>query len=113
MKRLLFKKRPAPVVPHQRLPSLKLCLLLDAIGCLSFLIPVFGELFDIIWAPISAALFYRLFGGGKRGMLGGLFSFVEEIIPGLDFIPTFTIAWCLAFAKRHKHTTFIFRPFSR
>lgn len=26
-------------------------------------------------------------------MLGGIFSFLEEISPGLDFIPTFTIAW--------------------
>jgi len=33
---------------------------------------------------------------GKRfGALGGIFSFLEEISPGLDFIPTFTIAWLI------------------
>jgi hypothetical protein len=113
MKRLLFKKRSEPVVLQKPLPSLKLCLLLDAIGCVFIFVPFVGELFDILWAPVSAFLFYRLFGGGKRGILGGVFSFVEEVIPGLNFIPTFTIAWCMAFAKRHKNTTFVFRPFSR
>ena len=37
---------------------------------------------------------------GKRfGALGGIFSFLEEISPGLDFIPTFTIAW---FIRKHE-----------
>jgi len=31
--------------------------------------------------------------GRRSGALGGIFSFLEEISPGLDFIPTFTIAW--------------------
>jgi hypothetical protein len=37
-------------------------------------------------------IFHGLF-GGWRGAPGGVFSFIEEILPGLDFIPTFTIAW--------------------
>jgi len=36
--------------------------------------------------------------GKKFGALGSIFSFLEEISPGLDFIPTFTIAW---FIKKH------------
>ena len=112
MRRLLFKKTASPVV-YKPMPSLKMCLLLDAIGCVFIFIPFFGELFDLIWAPISAFLFFRMFGGGKKGILGGLFSFVEEVIPGLNFIPTFTIAWVLEFAKRNKNATFTFRPFSR
>ena len=31
--------------------------------------------------------------GKKFGLFGGIFSFLEELIPGVDFIPTFTIAW--------------------
>ncbi len=31
--------------------------------------------------------------GKKFGVMGGVFSFIEELIPGIDFIPTFTIAW--------------------
>jgi len=74
------------------LPSLGFCLLMDAIGCATYAIPFFGEFGDIIWAPISAIIFYRAFGGWK-GAFGGLFNFIEEISPGLDFIPSFTIMW--------------------
>ena len=75
----------------KKLPDLKLCILLDAIGCLSYAIPFFGEFSDIIWAPLSGFIFYFLF-GNRLGAMGGVFSFIEEIIPGVDFIPTFTIS---------------------
>lgn len=61
----------------------------------SYLLPVLGEAFDFIWAPISGILFYFLFGMKKFGMLGGLFALIEEISPGFDIIPTFTIAWLI------------------
>lgn len=73
-------------------PSLLFCLAMDAIGMLTFVIPWFGEFGDIVWAPLSAIIFYTSF-GGKKGALGAVFSFMEEILPFLDFIPTFTIAW--------------------
>ena len=76
---------------------------MDVLGYASFAIPVVGELFDVIWAPISALVFFRMFGGTK-GMLGGAFSFFEELMPGLDFIPTFTIAWVLQYTRRKKNT---------
>ena len=75
------------------LPSLTTCIILDALGYTSYLIPVFGEVFDIIWAPISGISFFFLFGKNKFGLLGGVFAFLEELSPGLDLIPTFTIAW--------------------
>jgi hypothetical protein len=73
-------------------PSLLFCLAMDAIGMLTFAIPGMGEFGDILWAPISAIIFYASF-GGKKGALGAVFSFMEEILPFLDFIPTFTIGW--------------------
>ena len=77
----------------KKLPSLQLCLLMDAIGCIPFVVvPFLGQAFDIVWAPISAIIFYFLF-GGRKAMFGAAFSLVEEIIPGVNFIPTFTIAW--------------------
>ena len=79
------------------LPNLSLCIFLDIIGCVSYLLPFVGEAEDILWAPISGIIFYFMF-GKKMGLLGGIFSFLEEISPGLDFIPTFTIAW---FIKKH------------
>jgi len=61
----------------------------------SYLLPVIGETEDVLWAPLSAIIFYFLFGKKKFGLLGGVFSFLEEISPGFDFIPTFTIAWLI------------------
>jgi hypothetical protein len=75
-------------------PSLALCILMDLIGMATYTIPFLGEFADIIWAPLSGLIFYQMF-GGWRGALGGVFSFIEEILPGVDFIPTFTIAWFL------------------
>ncbi len=67
-------------------------LLFDAIGMLSFVIPGVGEFSDIIWAPISYWLLTRMY-AGKIGQISGIVSFVEEVLPGLDFIPTFTLTW--------------------
>lgn len=67
-------------------------LLFDFIGTLSFTIPLIGEFSDIIWAPISALLLKSMY-KGKIGTVGGIFAFIEEALPGLDFIPTFTLTW--------------------
>ncbi len=64
--------------------KLILSILLDAIGMIPFI--------DIVWAPLSGYLMTRLYKGTK-GKLAGVISFVEEIIPGTDFIPTFTLMW--------------------
>jgi hypothetical protein len=84
---------------RNRLPSISFCILFDIIGFASYLLPAFGEMEDLIWAPFSGVIFYFLFGKRKFGLLGGIFSFLEEISPGLDFIPTFTIAW---FIRKHE-----------
>ena len=87
----------APV--SQSLPSLATCIFMDLLGFISYGIPVLGELLDIVWAPVSALIFMKLF-GFRKGFLGGIFNFVEEALPGLDFIPTFTITWFIyAFKK--------------
>src|SRR5688500_16206332 len=88
-----------------KLPSLLFCLIIDAIGYLSFAIPGIGEFSDVIWAPISAIIFAKAFGGAK-GVFGGIFNFIEEAMPGLDVIPSFTIMWVLtnkvgAFGKKN------------
>ena len=35
-------------------------------------------------------------------MLGGIFSFIEELFPGVDLIPTFTIAWLIRKYEKDK-----------
>jgi hypothetical protein len=82
-------------------PSLIFCILMDVIGYASYAIPGLGELSDIVWAPISAIIFFIIFGGWK-GAFGGVFNFVEEILPGTDFIPTFTIAWLWQYFTSNK-----------
>lgn len=86
---------------NKPLPHIALCIILDIIGYASFSLPILGEVSDLIWAPLSGFIFYRLF-GGKMGMLGGGFSFIEEILPFTDFIPTFTIAWVMRYFTAKK-----------
>lgn len=81
--------------------SLLLCLLMDLIGYATYAVPVLGEFGDIIWAPISGLIFFRMFGGWK-GAVGGIFNFIEELMPGLDFIPSFTIMWVLKYYRQPK-----------
>ena len=95
-------------VKQKPLPSLPACILMDVIGSAVIVVPVLGEL---IWAPISALIFWRMFGFNK-GFLGGIFSFIEELIPGIDFIPTFTIMWFIQYAKRKKEN-FSVQSFTR
>lgn len=73
-------------------PTLLFCIAMDAIGMVSFIFPGLGEFTDIVWAPLSAFIFFRTF-GGKKGVIGGIISFIEEALPFIDIIPTFTIAW--------------------
>jgi hypothetical protein len=84
-----------------RQPSLLLCLVLDFIGMASYAVPFIGEFADIVWAPISGLLFFLLFGGWK-GAMGGMFSIIEEILPGTDAIPTFTIMWFMRNAENKR-----------
>lgn len=67
-------------------------LLFDGIGMLSFAIPFIGEFSDVVWAPLSAWLMTRMY-KGKIGQVAGVVSFIEEIIPGFDLIPSFTLMW--------------------
>lgn len=72
--------------------DLLLGILFDVIGMLTYVIPFIGEFADVIWAPISGLLMVWLY-KGIIGKIGGMISIVEELLPGLDFIPTFTLTW--------------------
>lgn len=84
--------------------SLLFCILMDFLGYASYAVPFLGEFADILWAPVSAFIFYRTFGGWK-GAFGGVFNFVEELMPGLDFIPTFTITWVWNYYRNRSKVT--------
>lgn len=78
---------------QKKYKKLLLGLLFDSIGMLSFVIPFIGEFSDIIWAPASAFLIFKMY-KGTEGKVAGIVSFVEEAgLFGTDFIPTFTLTW--------------------
>lgn len=75
-----------------KLPSIFVCVLLDIIGSITYIIPFVGEWGDVMWAPLSAFLYLRMF-GGKNGKIGSVVSLIEELLPFTDFIPTFTLGY--------------------
>lgn len=72
--------------------KLLLGILFDLVGMLSYVIPVLAEYTDIIWAPISAYLMISMY-KGTTGKVAGIISFIEEVFPFIDIIPTFTLTW--------------------
>ena len=78
-------------------------LLFDGIGMLSFAIPGIGEFSDVIWAPIAGWLMTRMY-KGRIGQAAGVFTFVEELIPGMDIVPSFTIMWIYTYLLSGKKT---------
>ncbi len=81
--------------------KLILSIILDALGYMSFIIPGIGEFSDIVWAPLSGYLMTRLY-KGKPGKIAGVITFVEEALPGLDVIPTFTLMWLYTYVFKKK-----------
>ena len=76
-------------------------LLIDVLGMLtsSWVFPVIGDFADIVWAPLTAWLMTRFY-KGNAGKIAGVATFVEEIIPGLDVIPSFTLMWMYTYVVR-------------
>lgn len=77
---------------HQKYKKLVIGIVLDAIGMASFTLPLVGEFSDVIWAPLSAYIMTRMY-KGMTGKVAGVVSVFEELAPGLDVVPTFTLTW--------------------
>ncbi|WP_298955601.1 hypothetical protein [uncultured Nonlabens sp.] len=70
-------------------------IILDLIGIAS--VPLgFTEILDLGWAPIAGYLMTRLY-PGKSGVTAGVLTTIEELMPGMDVIPSFTIMWCYTY----------------
>ena len=87
---------------EDKMRKLLLGLLLDGIGMISFSIPLVGEFSDVIWAPIAAFIMSQMY-KGRVGKVAGILTFVEEIVPFTDIIPSFTLTWIYTyyFQKRN------------
>jgi len=82
--------------------KLAISLLLDAVGYISFVFP----LFDIAWAPLAAYFMTRMY-KGRTGKIAGAIAFIEEAMPMLDVIPTFTLMWLYSYVFKSKEETII------
>eukprot|EP01135_Chromosphaera_perkinsii_P003139 Nk52_evm28s236 gene=Nk52_evmTU28s236 len=74
---------------HEKYYLLACALILDLIGLASYLLPVYGELFDGIWAWVSGYLTYKWFGVGW----GAILNTTEELLPFTDIVPGVLITW--------------------
>ena len=84
--------------------QLLLSLLFDSIGMFSYALPFLGEVtIDVIWAPISGIILASMY-KGTVGKVGGVISFLEELLPFTDVLPTFTLTWIYTyyFSKERK-----------
>jgi hypothetical protein len=87
-----IRKVAASNVGDLKTKKLVLGLLFDAIGMLTFAIPYIGEFADVVWAPLAGFLMTKMY-EGRVGKVAGILTFVEEIIPFTDVVPSFTITW--------------------
>ena len=67
-------------------------LVYDLAGMATVAIPVIGPFLDILWAPYAAKKMTELY-PGRKGKLASVLVFLEEILPGTDVIPTFTLMY--------------------
>jgi len=84
---------------------LAISILMDVLGIVtsSYVFPVLGDLGDVVWAPFAAWMMTRLY-KGNIGKAAGLFALIEEAVPGLDIIPTFTIMWLYTYVIKKQKT---------
>jgi hypothetical protein len=93
--------QPTIVKKSDKKTKLLLSLVFDGIGMLSYVVPVFAESIDVVWAPISGILLMLMY-KGTVGKIAGLFGAIEELIPFTDVIPTFTITWFYTYIIRRE-----------
>lgn len=87
-----IKMQDLNVVEDNRMSKLIIGLILDGIGMISFSIPLLGEFSDVIWAPIAGVIMTRMY-RGRVGKVAGILTFLEELLPFTDVIPSFTLTW--------------------
>ncbi|MEZ7500297.1 hypothetical protein QO200_16300 [Flavobacterium sp. Arc3] len=96
-----MEKEVIAVSRNTKKKNLLLGILFDAIGMLSFTVPMVGEFSDVIWAPVAAYLMTKMY-KGTAGKVGGVVTFIEEIFPFTDFIPSFTLMWFYSYVIKRE-----------
>ena len=68
----------------------------DVVGMATYAIPLVGPFLDLLWAPYASKKMSEMY-PGKKGKIASVLVFIEEILPGTDVIPTFTLMWLYTF----------------
>ena len=94
--------RPTPVhlcrviLPQESLwGKLVISLWIDLMGSASYHLPVVGEGVDIAWAPLQTLFIMAMYDDIAPNLK--YVSFVEEILPFTDIVPSATIGWLAEF----------------
>mgnify|MGYP005847802599 CR=1 FL=1 len=96
--------RPTPVsmarlvLPEHMWGRLAVSLCVDAIGSSSYLIPVLGEVLDCSWAVLQTAIIMAMYDTTTPQLK--YVSFLEEILPLTDVVPSATIGWACQFGPQ-------------
>ena len=97
--RLVYQTGPRPtpvsvaraISPKDRMGKLWMSLWMDLMGSASYLLPVVGEAFDIVWAPVQTVFIMAMYDPVAPSLK--YVSFLEEILPFTDVVPSATIGW--------------------
>jgi len=60
-----------------------------------------GDFADVVWAPLSAWIMTKMY-KGNAGKIAGAVTFIEEILPVSDIIPSFTLMWLYTYVFSKK-----------
>lgn len=74
----------------------------DVVGMATMAIPVIGPFLDMLWAPIASRKMLQMY-PGKKGKIMAAVTFLEEILPFTDVVPTFTLMWLYTFVWKTQH----------
>jgi hypothetical protein len=104
--RLIYETGPRPtpvsvariVLPKDLMGKLIVSLLIDLIGSSSYLLPFVGEGLDLAWAPTQTILIMAMYDTVTPSLK--YVSFVEEILPFTDVVPSATIGWLIEFGPQ-------------
>jgi len=77
---------------------LLISIVLDLLGMATYLLPMLGEVGDMVFAPIyGIAIFIMYRAKAIAATIGGLGGMIEELLPATDFIPSATLMWVYTF----------------
>mmetsp|Transcript_37853 Transcript_37853/g.55752 ORF Transcript_37853/g.55752 Transcript_37853/m.55752 type:complete len:427 (+) Transcript_37853:96-1376(+) len=93
--------RPSPknlaqfLLPDDIIGKLITSLVMDFIGSTSYLLPIVGEGFDLVWAPLYGICIAAMYDDTTPNLK--YVAFAEEILPFTDVIPSATFGWLKEF----------------